>query len=500
MYSNRTYRIPLRRRPFLCLFLALLFACQAPVAPREKSYAEYKESRYLHLDAAIQSMKGKLISYVSDVQTKANQITQDAFVTDFFKIIMAFQALKGTGQLTPQAIRNTELLEKKFNEHYILHYQGFYDILFINPQGDVFFTIRRQNDLQKNIFNGQLKDTALSKKMTAAPAESFVDFQFYEISGEPSAFFIEPVQDNNGFQGWIVLQFAVTKINDLFSQEQDIGATGEIFLVNREHYMLTDSRFNAESTILKEHLPDENISSKFAAGKGRKEVVDYRGKRVASSFETFDFLDSRWLIIAKMDEAEIFTDYFRQYPEKLRQAMDRLNLNQPSGHEPVEFGFDDGLEVDMDEFRRTDQPRTLYTYGVSTCAAFVLKYPGKFTYLAHISTYDKVYGENRTDLIAHILKKVEYLEIKAAEKNDLEFCMVSPSRKAFYNMVGRLLEHGYFLSQIRLMQNPDAAHANVKSEELGGEVLVNWKMKDNTYYLDRASKNPSLQERLKQAM
>jgi hypothetical protein len=499
MNSSRTHLMPASTRPFLLLFL-LLFSCHQPVTPQEKSYAEHKESRYLLLDAALQSVKGQLISYVSDVQANANKIRQDAFVTDFFKIIKAFQVLKGTGQLTPESIRNTEILAAKFKEHYLINYNSFYDLLFISPQGDIFFTILKQEDYQKNLFAGQLKETALSRKMTAAPSESFVDFQFYAVSGEPSAFFIEPVHDETGFCGWIVLQFVVTKINDLFSHEQDIGSTGEIFLVNHDHYMLTDSRFHAESTILKEHLPDENISSKFAAGKGHKDVIDYRGKRVVSSFEAFDFLESRWLIIAKMDEEEIFTGFYRQYPEKLKKAMDRLCLSRPSECTPEKFGVDSRVEVGMDEFGRLDNAQTLYTHGVSTCAGFVLKYPEKFTYLAHISTYDKAYNENKTDLVAHILKKVEYLEVTESEKQKLEFYLISPSRAAFFNMACRLMEHGYFLSQIKLMHHPEADHANIASAGVGNDVLVNWKMKDSSYCLERGSESASLQEQLRAIM
>jgi hypothetical protein len=306
------------------------------------------------------------------------------------------------------------------------------------------------------------------------------------------------VQDEKGFYGWIVLQFAVTKINYLFSHEQDIGSSGEMFLANHDHYMLTDSRFHAESTILKEHLPDENIASKFAAGKGHKEVVDYRGKRVVSSFETFDFLGSRWLIIAKMDEAEIFTEYCRRNPEKLRQALGRLR--RPPERGTGKFDSEAGEDVDMDEFRRTDQPRPLSTRGVSTCAAFVLKFPGRFTYLAHISTYDKAYNENKTDLIGHILKKVEYLEIAESGKQNLAFCIISPSSAAFFNMVCRLMEHGYFLSQIKIMHNPDAARADIISVDQGSEVLVNWKMKDGSFCPERGSESPSLQEQLLEVM
>ena len=476
-------------------FLAFFFIPLAPCIAAEQSYAEFKAARYRFLDQALETRKEQLISYILEIQTKANKIRQDKFCTDFFKIISTFQTLKQTGRLTPQSIKKTEALKEQFREHYIFSYHHFYDVLFINPRGDIFYTIREQKDYLKNIFKPPLNETALARKMQSVPSESFVDFQFYKISGEPSAFFIEPVQDENGLYGWIVLQFSINRINDMFTRHQEMGETGEIFLVNQDHYMLTDSRFKAESTILKTQLADENISSKFAAGKGHKEVVDYRGQKAISSFEAFGFLGSKWLIIAKMDEAEIFTEYYREHPAALESIVKQCFDYQPR-YTTGGFMFGDGIEVDMDEFRRIDNNQCIYTHGVARCTAVIIKYPGKFTYFAHISPYDRVYGETRTDLISNMLKKIEYLEITAAEKYKLRFFIVSPNPTAFFNTVQTLLDYGYFLSQIVFLHNPEAQHANIRCGGQDNEVLATWKMNDGSYRLERASENETLQDRI----
>ncbi|MFP4446099.1 MAG: cache domain-containing protein [Desulfosudaceae bacterium] len=460
------------------------------------TYPEYKTAIYQVLDAALAQRKAQLIAYLSDIQARASAIKKDAFAIRFFQIMNAYETLRDTGQLSAAALEKTRTVREKFKEHYILSYHCFYDVLFINPQGEIFYTIREQPDYHKNIFEGELKATALSQKMQSEPAESFVDFQFYEISGEPSAFFIEPVQDQGRFRGWIVLQFAINKINHLFSRAQDMGDTSEIFLVNHDHYMLTDSRFMAESTILKEQLAAENIASKFSAGQGHKAVTDYRGQEAISSFEVFSFLGSQWLIIAKMDEAEVFTDFYRYHPEKLETALDRLRGSQAASLRPGRFAQAEDVEVDIDEFRRTEEGQSLYTHGVSTCTALVLKYPGRFTYFAHISPYDKVYGEDRTDLVAHMLRKIEYLEITESDKHKLRFYLASPDTAAFVNTVRRLLAHGYFLSQIKILHHADARRAEVVSPDQSAEVLVNWKMKDGDFYRQRASDTDSLMEQL----
>src|SRR6056297_2218413 len=248
--------------PFTFLLLPVflfLLSCQEPAEPQEFSYPEYKEENYRMLDSARVARKGQLVSYLTGVQKRAGKIQEDTFTLKFFKTIHAFQEIKDRDNFPDKLLRETKALKQQFREHYIVKYHAFYDMLFVDARGEIFYTIRKENDYKKNIFKDRLKNTALSKKMKTRPAHSFVDFQFYEISGEPSAFFIEPVKDEKGQLGWIVLQFSIDKINNMFCLHQDIGETHEVFLVNQDHYMLTDSRFIAESTILKEQLAKENI-------------------------------------------------------------------------------------------------------------------------------------------------------------------------------------------------------------------------------------------------
>ena len=92
----------------------------------------------------------------------------------------------------------------------------------------------------------------------------------------------------------------------------------KFFLVNKNCYMLTDSRFYGETNILKKNLSKDNIESKFSEKKGHKTVTDYRGYRVLSSFEVVHVLNSKWLIVAKIDEDEILTEYYKKNKAKLQ--------------------------------------------------------------------------------------------------------------------------------------------------------------------------------------
>ena len=484
----------------LLSIVLLVFSCKQTPENKEYSYPEYKELHYKMLDSALAGRKQQLVSYLTGVQQRADKIHTDEFTLKFFKTIHAFQEVKSKKNFPEKLVKETKALKQQFKEHYIVDYHVFYDMLFIDSSGEIFYTIRQQGDYKKNIFKGELKTTALSEKMKTRPSTSFVDFQFYEISGEPSAFFIEPVKDEKGQLGWVVLQFSIDKINNMFCLHQDIGETHEVILVNKDHYMLTDSRFIAKSTILSEQLAKENIDAKFKEGKGQKAVVDYRGHKVFSSFEVFDLLGSQWLIISKMDEEELITSYFLQYPDKMTGMLNQIIAQKKSAHKKGRLNIEHGIEVDMDEFRRNDDSQLVYTHGVSSCTAFIIKKPGDFSYFAHISPYDKVYGEDRTDLLTHILKKIEYLEVTDSEKHALNFYLVSSSKDAFEEMLKRLMKEGYFLSQVKILYHPQAVHANVSSRSDEAGVLVSWKMNEQLFYLENSREQENLQKQVQELL
>ncbi|MFW6218848.1 MAG: cache domain-containing protein [Bacteroidota bacterium] len=467
---------------------------------RQQQEHKVTEEVYTQLEDVLCNTRQQLVDYMEMIQAKARSIDEDALMLSFFKAKKDYYHLKQEIEIPPPMVHKIEELKQSIQAHYLNRYLVFYDILFIDTDGNIFYTIRKQNDYQKNIFSEQFKDMTLAGEMKQRPSESFVDFQFYHISGEPSAFFIEPVKLDNELAGWFVFQCSINKINSIFSIDKNLGATGEVFLVNREHYMLTDSRFRAESTILQLRLSDDNISGKFKDEKGRKTVVDYRGNKVLSVFETFSFLESEWLIIAKINEAEVLTRYYVENRDKIEDELEKvIPRTRPVYHDY--FPVDDRvIEVDIDEFKRAGRDTVLYTHGLSTCTAITISYPGKFAYMAHVSPYDKIYGENRTDMLGQLLKRITYLEIADSEKGELRFTIISPGVKESVATLNRIVDNGYFLSQVKIMLNPAALYGNASSIFKTGETVVNWKMSedDNTFLTQYSTDVPSIGSKLKQ--
>jgi len=457
----------------LVLFTAFIWT---PVAFGES----IQEETFQRLDKIREEKKRQLFDYMDKIYKNADAIKSDRVMAGFFDIknkYYQFQKLKTPPEGLSQTI---EELKKKINEHYIRNYLSFYDILFIEKNGDIFYTIRKQEDYHKNIFRGELSKTALAQQLKMHPNETFVDYKYYAVSDEPSAFIVEPVIKDGLFAGWFVLQCAINKINNMFTQEKGLGTTGEVFLVNRQNYMLTDSRFYGNSSILKKHLSRKNIESKFHEKAGHKIVTDYRGFRTLSSFEVCQIANSEWLLIVKIDEDEIITEQYKKKRKELHQSIiQSFSEENPGDCDTITSGIKP-LVVDMDEFRKVNNREMICTYGVSTCTAVIVSFPERFSYMSHISNLDRIYGGDTTDLIGHIFKQIKTFDIYKYEMRKLQVTVIANHFETIMNTIDRLVDEGLFLSQIRFIYNGDAEYARVLHDYVKDQTFVEWLMDRDT--------------------
>lgn len=443
---------------------------------------DFKDT-FARLDAIRASKEKQLQTYLHRLEKTADAISGDAVMCRFFAAKLNYYRMFADASAPPTLKRAIEDLKRSINEHYLANYMLFYDILFVARDGEIFYTIRKEADYHKNLFKGSLSDTAVAKYLERhkqAPTKGIVNFQKYMPTGDPSAFFVRPAIIDGEDQGWFLLQCNISRINAMFVREDALGRTGEVILVNENRYMLTDSRFFGESSILERHLSPENMEAKFAEGKGHKIVTDYRGKRAITSFATQSFGHSRWLLIAKIDEDEILTEAFLGRTAKEEERiLARLSARPHTPDTPPRFR-ESFKRVDMDEFQKMEHGRAIGTFGVSTCTAIVVSLPGRFVYLGHLSPIDRIYDEDGTDLISHIFRQMLNFDLTKSELSKLRVTLVAPHLKGLMRASEKLIEAGLLVSQIHVLHNGQADYANVYSDSKG-DLCVEWVTKAPAY-------------------
>lgn len=461
------------------IVIVVLFSAGTDLWATTPSAAKYSpyDWAFVRLDHARHEKVEQLQRFCDRLHTLAGQAREDDVLTRFFEVNLKCFTLSQTGNPPEEFTRKTAEFRKAFNEYYIQNWLAFYDILFIDKQGDIFYTIRRDANFEQNLFQGPLEETPLAECLRGNPQEeAFVDFHYCDVSGEPAAFLIEPVFTGVEHQGWIVLQCAINKINSLFAGAEELGETGETFLVNHEGYMLTESNFEGNSTILSKKLSNDNIQAKFHDGQGHRRVTDYRGFAALTSFEVVQFLGTQWLVVAKVDESQITTEHFMQHRHYYGARMVKRLADTPVSESRDALEAEDRrvIRVDMDEFVKADHGEVLKTLGVSTCTAIVATYPGKFGYLAHISPLDRIYGTEGTNLLGHITKKIKTYDVYKYERRRVQFVVIARHFDSLTNIVDKLVADGFLLSQISVLYHPHARCANVTYDYSRDRIRVEW--------------------------
>ncbi len=436
----------------------------------------------VRLDYARQERVEQLRALCDRMHALAVQASEDQLMVVSFDINLQFTEATKKGSVPTALAERVAQLRDDLNGYYIQNYFSFYDILFVNMQGQVFYTIRKEADLNENLLQGALAHSPLGRCLRDKPtSEIFVDFHEYGPSSEPAAFFVEPVRKGARQVGWIVLQCAINKVNTLFAWTEDLGQTGETFLANQEGLLLTESNFVGDSTILRKRLGDRNIAAKFADKRGRRTVTDYRGRTALTSFEVVEFLGTRWLVVAKVDTDEIIT---RQYAQHRRYYADQLlahlrKIPMAPLRDACPSEARSTLRVDMDEFLKASNSERIETFGVSTCTGLLAAFPGKFAYLAHISPKDKVYGSNHTNLLGQLVKRIKSFDIYPCERHRVKFVVVAPHLDSVLSITDKLVEEGFLLSQISVMWNGQAASGAIQYEYQHDSLHVAWRPPDH---------------------
>jgi len=428
-----------------------------------------------------------------------------------------FRPGAGSGQPSgPMAAPEDRELDKTYLEEYYY----FYDILFIDMSGQVFYTIRRESDLGKNLFTSELSSTLLAQKLKSGGKVEFVDYHFYSPSKEPAAFFIHPVEVDAKTTGWIAFQFSSAALKEIMSAETGLGKTAEVYLTNESKVMLTQSRLMAGNTILSQQVETEAVARAIVSGRGNGIILDYRSVRVFSSFEKFQFAGASWVIIAEVDEEEVITQRFMEnreyYYEKIFR---RLPAGPPVAPRP-RLLFDENVKVDINEYGYARESEVVATAGVTTCTAVVIQYPGKFAYLGHAYPLDRVYysamerrlldayyyladsvhGDKVVDLVGSMIRQISHFDIYPSETRRLEATLLAPHHKSFARITDKLLESGLFLSQIKILSLPSARYADVAVEVDSGMVTAHWVSADKSEVWTSAQDAPTLETLVKEIM
>jgi len=476
-------------------------------------YFDYnpKKATFSKLEKIRNEKKAKVTHYLDRQKAKGMQTCQNNDIKNYFKKLHYLYENEGYGGI------EYALLEHSINKLFVTELDKFYDILFIDNKGDIFFTVKKEDDFLGNIHEDRFKGVLLYeriKKIKIRETE-FVDYEYYSVSDEPASFFITTVMEGGNILGYIVLQLPINDINSILTDRNDLGRTGEVYLVNYSQLMITQSRFIDDNTILTKQIDTEAVKNALQKTRGNKIIEDYRDKRVFSSYEQFNYEGTEWIIIAEIDEDEVITEIYRSREKELfNKVIDYLAGYSYQNDTQKVFvpGWkqkDDCVKVDFKEFQKSKNGHLLYTEGVATCTAMTISYPGKFGYLLHITPTDGSYKrigfltriflrDNYTDFVNRVMKSINRYDILQCEKSLLQFGVIATHDTSFKNIVRKLIDNEVELSQIKVLFKRNIQKVDIIFDYNNDQIWTLWGGASfNLKYTDEYENAPDFGEIIK---
>jgi hypothetical protein len=474
--------LDLRRAILVAFTFVFAFGITASGTCAGVSAAGLHAETFERLDKARADRRSTIEARLAHLAAKTEHVGDDPI------LMRLFSETRGTTMGTEA----THMLGKaslELDQHYVEQYSEFYDILFVDTDGLVFFSVKMESDFRRNLFAGNLAETELARDLRRNPDVRFVDYDFYGPSDEIAAFFVRRVVANGQSLGWIVFQFSVNDINTALADHEGLGRTGEIYLTNRKKLMITQSRLLPQDDGLTLEVDTLALKLAFENERGNALITDYRGKWVFSSFEQFSFAGAMWVMVAEIDEDEVITEFYRHHKGDLLVPI----VGMVDGGKPIPAAPEAFLakheRVDINEYGRAGVGTAIATYGVATCTGIAITRPGKFTYLGHIYPLDAVYlgwwdrmamklgftlqDENHAsgmaDLVDGMVRRILRFDIYAAEVGTLRAKIFAVHTRSLGRVIDRLLDAGLFLSQITLTINDTSR--SVSAVAMGGKDL-----------------------------
>lgn len=200
----------------------------------------------------------------------------------------------------------------------------YHDVLFIDTDGNILYTVTNEVERGKNIFSGPLANSLFTKTFERSLSTGRTLFSDMEpkshVEHALDSFLVRVVRNREGETiGVMALEISLDQIDRVMQDRTGMGRTGETFLVGSDLLMRSDSWQDTQQTALRTRINSLPVTQLFADELADKETVggwqaqgvsnyiNHRGTSVfgtVSNLESLDRFDTHWVVVAEIAEAE----------------------------------------------------------------------------------------------------------------------------------------------------------------------------------------------------
>ncbi|MBF0467977.1 MAG: response regulator [Desulfamplus sp.] len=298
-----------------------------------------QQAAFQSLNTVQNRKKSELVKYfdncVSDIRVLSTNGSVRSALADFSSVIDSNDNFDRSLYDFFESVKYGSLL-RKFTDIY-----QYYDLMLVNRDGKIVFSIKKESDLGRNIFNTTfLNHSALvncfARTMRSSnikyPAINFVvieDFQKYAPSGGRHIAFIgAPILEGNGTTpaGAVILKIDTNAVYSIVQNRQDMGKKGETCIMGdangivtyRSDQLLKQGR-TGQKVLDRDPLKGIDMArkNKFAGP-----LIEYgaNGEIEIARYDALEIPGLQWIIATSMSLEELIApaeskkeEYFSRY-------------------------------------------------------------------------------------------------------------------------------------------------------------------------------------------
>jgi signal transduction histidine kinase len=205
---------------------------------------------------------------------------------------------------------------------------GFHDVLLVDADGNVLFSVKRENDLGTNLFKGIHAGSLLAaacRRSLASDSVSFSDFEPYAPSGGAVfGFLVAPMRnDADAVAGLYVLQVTIAQIDRIMQMSSGVGHTAASYLIGEDLAIRSNPSDSATHTILGDIVDTKQTRFWLREHVGRDKPLhcrmehpfryrDWKGRRVIGTHVALDIAGVRLGVISEISEHDAFAPIIQQ--------------------------------------------------------------------------------------------------------------------------------------------------------------------------------------------
>ncbi|GLS82434.1 ATP-binding protein [Paraferrimonas haliotis] len=297
----------------LLLFLSLLPLAITTAVLVHHSKEALSDSAFTHLEYVRDTKKQRVLNYFARLESEARVLADSRNIAN---TLQAFDELVDSTVVDIQAFKALEQQGTRQGFEQFLEEFDYYDLMLVNRQGDVVYSVRQEPDFTSNLLANPNPDNLLGQHLASAINDVVItDFGYYPSTSKTIlGFVIAPISTPEGHWGSLVLKFTPNELNTIMLERSHLLPSHEVYLVGPDKKMRSDSYLDPYKRTVSasfanpsEGLVETRASLEALRGVSGEDIIfDYRNVPVLSAYTPVDVPSGQWALIAEVNEDEAY--------------------------------------------------------------------------------------------------------------------------------------------------------------------------------------------------